>query len=228
LTAMRGWAIVARRRMGVKHPVDEKIGKATRTAYRLGTIKVLRQESPHGRSEWPSGGTARSGAPAPRRLRMSPLTKSGLPLPPEIDDARLGLHVPCASNIFARSLSVTPYPRLPTYNFLPIRYLHEKRPSARQGRVRPDHKTNTETQSTKRSAGLIAGEASALIPTSPCSLTAQAGQSNPTAAHQACLLGRTRLGQLWWAGWGDVGQGIAPPANGVEVSNCVSDGARRC
>src|SRR5262249_49076451 len=34
--------------------------------------------------------------------------------------------------------------------------------------------------------------------------------------------------QLWWTGWGDVGLGIAPLANGVEVSNGVSDGARRC
>src|SRR5262249_49830689 len=46
--------------------------------------------------------------------------------------------VPCASNIFDRSLSVTPYPRLPTYSFLPMCYLHKKQAPQPTRKRRPN------------------------------------------------------------------------------------------
>src|SRR5262249_59579772 len=49
--------------------------------------------------------------------------------------------VPCASNIFDRSLSVTPYPRLPTYSFLPMCYLHKKQAPQPTRKRRPNDET---------------------------------------------------------------------------------------
>src|SRR5215831_17630157 len=49
--------------------------------------------------------------------------------------------VPCASNIFDRSLSVTPYPRLPTYSFLPICYLHKKQAPQPTRKSRSNYET---------------------------------------------------------------------------------------